>query len=113
MRIPMRYGESRIEHCPFCNKQAIMKNSQDVPVCAIHKDSALPEMKCMCGAYLLMQKGKFGVYFNCLKCGNVSLKKALDINNIASLSHDTPKTSIMRRVGDNIVIRSDDPDFFD
>ncbi len=80
MYIPKRYGESHMDMCPFCGRQAINKNSQGIPVCKDHKESNIPEMKCMCGAYLMMQKGKFGVFFNCLKCGNMNLKKVLEMN---------------------------------
>ena len=72
MRIQKRYGESRIENCPFCGRQAIIENEQGVPVCTNHKDKLLPDLRCVCGEYLLMQKGKFGIYFNCLRCGNMS-----------------------------------------
>ena len=92
MYITKRYGESHMDTCPFCGRQAINKNPQDIPVCKDHKDKCLPEMKCACGEYLLMQKGKFGVFFNCLRCGNINMKKALDINSHLLLkAMDTPK----------------------
>jgi hypothetical protein len=92
MYIPKRYGESHMDTCPFCGRQAINKNPQDIPVCKDHKDKCLPEMKCACGEYLLMQKGKFGVFFNCIRCGNINMKKALDINSHLLLKPmDTPK----------------------
>jgi len=126
MYIPKRYGESKIETCPFCGRQSIIKNSQGVPVCKDHKDKNLPEMRCVCGSYLLIQEGKFGVYFNCMKCGNLSLKKVLDINpNI--LTAEKAKEKISRpdvrpefAKGQNTIrsesreqtVRSDDPRYF-
>ena len=127
--ISKRYSEGRIDECPFCGKQAIAENDQGIPVCPAHKGTSLPEMKCLCGEYLFMQKGKFGVYFNCLRCGNVSLRRALEINNVSNepivVKEDRPSVRQVKynnpgsgkpkvyHVGDNIVIRSDDPDFFD
>jgi DNA-directed RNA polymerase subunit M/transcription elongation factor TFIIS len=132
MFIPKRYGESKIDSCPFCGRQAFIKNSQGVPVCKDHKDSILKDMKCACGEYLLMQEGKFGVFFNCLRCGNINMKKALEIN---SQVMETPKVKeqiISNKVKQikfeqekknpeikkkqesrNQIVRSDDPRYFD
>ena len=80
MYIPKRYGQSKIDLCPFCEKAATAKNSQDVPVCQAHKKMLLPDLKCSCNSYLDLKKGKFGVYFNCMNCGNMNIKKALSLN---------------------------------
>ncbi len=80
MRIPKRYGQSRIENCPFCGKAGVMKNKQGVPVCLKHKDSYLDGLKCVCGEYLEVRSGKFGAYFTCMNCGNVNFKKAMEMN---------------------------------
>src|SRR3989338_9989384 len=80
MHIPKRYGQSKIDLCPFCEKAATAKNSQDAPVCQSHKKMLLPELKCSCSSYLDLRKGKFGVYFNCMNCGNMNMKKALSLN---------------------------------
>jgi len=128
MYIPKRYGESRIENCPFCNKQAIIKNPQGIPVCLAHKTQKLPEMKCSCGEHLMIQEGKFGAFFNCLKCGNINLKRALEINSERITSKDTnvkdnrnatmkPSTTKITRKKEkskprNETIRSDDPRYF-
>ena len=80
MYIPKRYGQSKIDLCPFCEKAATAKNSQDVPVCQAHKKTLLPDLKCSCNSYLDLKKGKFGVYFNCMNCGNMNIKKALSLN---------------------------------
>jgi hypothetical protein len=70
-----------MENCPFCGRLATVKNEQNVPVCTTHRGAFL-ELKCLCGKPLDVMNGKYGVYGNCLKCGNMSLKKALDVNNI-------------------------------
>jgi len=117
MHIPKRYGESRIETCPFCGRQAINKNPQGVPVCNDHKDKNLPEFKCVCGSYLLMQEGKFGIYFNCMKCGNMNFKKALEINpNILHAEKTKEKIErpeiAKRQAARTETIRSDDSRYF-
>jgi hypothetical protein len=80
MYIPKRYGESKLEQCPFCGKQATTLNRQKIPVCVAHKDSYLDDLKCACGSYLDTKIGKYGVYFSCMKCGNINMKKALELN---------------------------------
>ena len=79
MYIPKRYGESRFDGCPFCGKQALVKSPQKLLVCNAHKDSMLPEIRCVCGSYLVLMEGKFGPFFNCMNCGNINLKKGLEM----------------------------------
>jgi hypothetical protein len=79
MYIPKKYGQSKVDACPFCQKQAVTKNKQGLNVCIAHKDSALPDVKCVCGSYLELKTGKFGPYFNCINCGNINLNKGLEI----------------------------------
>jgi hypothetical protein len=79
MYIPKRYGESKVEKCPFCEKQGLVKNNQGLVVCTAHKETGIPEVKCVCGSYLDMKEGKFGPYFNCINCGNINLKKGLEM----------------------------------
>ena len=74
------YGSYRIDRCPFCGKQATTKNNEGVPVCLNHKENKLPDLKCICGDYLDLKAGKFGVYFTCLRCGNISWQKAKSYN---------------------------------
>lgn len=38
------YGDSKITECPFCGKQAITRNPQNVPVCKDHDSEELPNM---------------------------------------------------------------------
>jgi hypothetical protein len=129
MHIPKRYGESKLETCPFCGRQAIIKNPQGVPVCTDHRNKNMPDFKCVCGSYLLMQEGKFGVYFNCMKCGNMNLKKVLDINpNIMhaekakekitdrisqpDIVKEQNRPDIKRQQPREQTVRSDDPRYF-
>lgn len=79
MYIPKRYGESKRQDCPFCGRKAITENSQGVPVCLRHKNSSL-DLKCQCGGWLDVRKGRWGPYFNCVKCGNFSFSKGLAMN---------------------------------
>lgn len=123
MYIPKRYGQSRIDNCPFCGKQSTTSNKQGVPVCSDHKDSTLDNLKCVCGEYLELRTGKFGAYFNCINCGNVNMKKALEINE--TRSEEKPKViesssekienykkSQTTKKPKEVTIRSDDPDYF-
>jgi hypothetical protein len=102
MYIPKRYGETKVDSCPFCGKQALIKNPQGIAVCKDHKNKELPELKCMCGEYLMMQEGKFGVFFSCFKCGNINLKKALELN-----SHAIEKSMESERVDAKKKMNSD------
>ena len=72
------YGMSGPKICPFCDKSAIVKNKQQVPVCLDHKETLIGDYKCNCGLYLELNVGKFGPYFNCLNCGNKNFQKVLD-----------------------------------
>ena len=80
MYIPKKYGESQVVICPFCNKNVTTKNSQKVPVCPDHKRSFLKDLTCFCGDYIDLRDGKWGIYFNCMNCGNLNLKKVLEMN---------------------------------
>lgn len=82
MYIPKRYGESKTNKCPFCGRDAFLQNSQKIPVCKEHKDMLLKDMKCACGSWLDMRKGKYGVFYTCLSCGSVNMNKALEINDL-------------------------------
>jgi len=117
MYIPKRYGETRVDNCPFCGRQAIIKSPQGIAVCKDHKDMNLPELKCVCGSYLMMQEGKFGVFFNCIKCGNMNLKKALEVNpNIMKAEKSKEKTTkpnIAKKQESRVeTVRSDDSRYF-
>ena len=125
MFIPKKYGQSKIDNCPFCQKQAIMLNKQSVPVCIDHKDDQLDDLKCVCGETLDLLKGKFGVFFKCIKCGNMNLKKVMEFNTIKAKanfknnyengSSDKSENPAKRfnKTKTEITIRSDDPRYFD
>ncbi len=80
MRIPKKYGSYKKQECPFCGKQATTQNKQGVPVCIQHKNKDLWDFKCMCGEWLDVRSGKYGPYFNCMKCGNINFNKAMEMN---------------------------------
>ena len=80
MRIPKKYGSYKVDLCPFCDKTSTTMNFQNVPVCQNHKNEELPAFKCQCNSYLDLKSGKFGIYFNCFKCGNINFKRAMELN---------------------------------
>ena len=79
MRIPKSYGNYKRITCPFCDRNATQKNEQGLDVCHLHTKQNLGEFKCLCGSWLEMRIGKFGPYFNCIKCGNMNYRKAMEI----------------------------------
>ena len=122
MHIPNKYGKSKVDNCPFCQKQAITLNSQKVPVCLTHKEESLDGFKCACGSTLELLNGKFGVFFSCIKCGNMNLRKVLEINAIKTKSNNEIKNSHQEKpyqkkeqtqTKKEITVRSDDPKYFD
>ena len=73
------YGESYVQQCAFCGSIATQQNDAGVYVCHRHKQQQLEEIKCTCGSWLEQRAGKFGPYFNCLKCGNINFKKGMEL----------------------------------
>ena len=116
MYIPKKYGQSKIDRCPFCQKQATTMNRQKVPVCSSHKEEHLGDLKCACGSTLDILHGKFGIFFSCIKCGNMSLKKVLELNTIKPKIRNE-NTSYSQKVNPQnrkeTMVRSDDPGYFD
>ncbi|MBI2134265.1 hypothetical protein HYU11_06335 [Candidatus Woesearchaeota archaeon] len=110
MHIPKSYGKSRKDECPFCGRQATTTNIQSIPVCPHHRKNTLDNMKCACGSYLDVRKGKYGPFFACISCGAISISKALEINQAAE--RENPKREYKKNSKGEIEIRSDDPDFF-
>jgi hypothetical protein len=92
MYIPKKYGQSKIERCPFCDKHAVTVNMQGIPVCSKHKDKLLENLRCLCGEPLAVMNGKYGVFFNCINCGNMNLRKVLDINEVKDKKKPKEKT---------------------
>ena len=116
MYIPKRYGYSKIDKCPFCQKQATIRNIQKVPVCPEHKEESLDNLKCVCGSPLEVLHGKFGIFFSCIKCGNMNLKKVLEFNTImpkANNPKNEPAKTAQFQGRKEITVRSDDPRYFD
>src|SRR3989338_3313639 len=113
MHLRKRYGESRVDSCPFCGKQGVSKNSQGVPVCLKHKDEILSELKCACGSYVDIKSGKWGAYVSCFKCGNVNLRKILELNPIQKAQEKAKETPQQKKPEERkeITVRSDELDF--
>ncbi len=80
--IPKRWGEYQVKYCAFCGRMATQKNVTGVEVCYQHIKSVFEDITCTCGSWLEQRAGKFGAYFNCLKCGNVSFAKAMEMKAI-------------------------------
>ena len=38
------------------------------------------DLKCICGEWLDIKNGKYGPYFFCMQCGNISFSKAIEVN---------------------------------
>jgi len=116
MRIPKKYGHSRIDSCPFCGKQAVIKNKQEVPVCQAHKESLIENFHCVCGEWLDVVSGKWGPYFKCLHCGNINFRKGLEMNEgFNDKKPETKSTQPQTPQKDKkpVTVRSDEVDFLD
>ncbi len=96
MYIPKRYGESKTNKCPFCEKDAFSQNKQKIPTCKDHKDTQLQEVKCVCGSWLDMKEGKYGVFFTCINCGALNLRKVLEMNNIQRQKAENKQATTMQ-----------------
>ena len=105
MHIPKRYGQSKEYICPFCESKATTVNKQGIPVCIKHKTKELQNIRCVCGCPLEIRKGKFGAYCYCMDCGNLNLKKVLEINEVKNNKKDSNEKK-------EITITSDDPNYF-
>lgn len=81
MRIPKSYGNYKKTICPFCERTATHKNEQGLDVCHLHLKKRLDEFKCLCGSWVELRVGKFGPYFNCIKCGNFNYNKGMEIKS--------------------------------
>ncbi|MFH1590751.1 MAG: hypothetical protein ABIC95_02375 [archaeon] len=92
MRIPKRYGESRVDHCVFCDRQSTAKNDQGLAVCITHRHAELAPFRCACGEYLDIRQGKWGAFFLCMNCGPINIRKAREINEVKDISKQTAKS---------------------
>lgn len=89
------YGEYKVSHCPFCDKIATSKNEQGLNVCRLHTKQQIEEIKCTCGGWLETRSGKFGPYFNCVKCGNINYNKGMAMKEMTTpIKVDEPKKII-------------------
>lgn len=104
-----RYGASRVDSCPFCGKQGVTKSVQGVPVCTTHKNRQLSGLKCACGNYVDIKEGKWGAYASCLRCGNMNLRKILEINPSQKVQ-EKPK-EMPKKEKTEVTVRSDELDF--
>ena len=114
--IPKRYGESKIDKCPFCSQSAFLTNGQNIPVCKTHHDAELGEMKCICGEVLDLMTGKFGVFFSCMNCGNMNMRKVLEINAVKDVSKQAAirrYQATQQKQQKTMTVRSDDPRYFE
>lgn len=107
MRIPKRYGQSKIENCPFCGKQGVTKNSQGIPVCQSHKEHDIENLKCACGEWLDTREGKWGPYFHCMNCGNINFKKGMEMNPQVKQKNSQDKDQAKKEV----TVTSDQVDY--
>ncbi|MFC1697817.1 hypothetical protein ACFL1H_05765 [Nanoarchaeota archaeon] len=99
MYIPKKYGQSKIEKCPFCDIQSVTVNEQGIPVCNKHKSTNMNDLKCVCGEWLDLKSGKFGPYFTCIRCGNINFNKVLSVNDkITGTIVSKEKKSVVKKV---------------
>jgi hypothetical protein len=119
-----KYGEYMTRGCTFCGSQATQKNENGVYVCHRHLEEKLAEIKCTCGSWLEQKSGKFGPYFNCLNCGNVSYFKAMEMKKImgnyaekveerVEVKTFVKKEKPIKKERKEITITSRDVDYFD
>jgi len=117
MRIKKVYGASKTLTCPFCERTATQKNDQGLEVCHLHIKTNLEEFKCLCGSWLELKVGKFGPYFNCIKCGNMNYKKAMEIKKATETKEksNSPQLKIPERKKEltERIITSNDVEYFD
>ena len=121
------YGEYKVAHCPFCDKIATAKNEQGLNVCRLHTKEMIQEIKCTCGGWLETRSGKFGPYFNCVRCGNINYNKGLAMKEMTTpikleepkkvateFSEYKPKTEVKETdKRKETVISSRDVEYFD
>lgn len=103
MRYKKVYGQSKVELCPFCSKQATVQNKEGLLVCPQHRNEEMPTVRCTCGDYLELRSGKFGPYFNCIQCGNISFAKGMELKEM-----NIPKKRSSEFVNGEFIISVDD-----
>ena len=111
--IPKRYGQSKTSLCPFCARTATRKNSKGIDVCAHHVKQVLEETRCICGSWLEQRTGKFGPYFNCIKCGNINFKRAMEMGAARASEAKTRLPETRASTPKETIITTNDADYFD
>jgi len=115
------YGSYKKTTCPFCNRTATKKNEQGLDVCHLHTKNRMQEFKCLCGSWLELKVGKFGSYFNCIKCGNMNYNKGMEIKSTTQkISEEKKDTSLSKPIlkkksietKKEITITTNDVDYF-
>lgn len=89
-RAPKIYGQSKLSNCTFCGRTATQKTEAGLEVCYQHTKETLSEIKCLCGGWLEQCRGKFGPYFNCLRCGNINFRKGMEMKAMTAMKLSTP-----------------------
>ena len=112
------YGEYKTSNCPFCGKIATQMNEQGINVCRFHTKTKFEEIKCTCGKWLETRRGKFGPYFNCVNCGNISYNKGLEMKTMTTptFKEEIIEKKIVREEPvrkKEITITSHDVEYFD
>ncbi len=108
------YGQSMLPHCTFCGRTATQKTKAGLEVCYQHINENLAEIKCACGNMLEQRSGKFGPYFNCIRCGNINFKKAMEINSMmASKEKAKAQPFLEKKTPTETIITSRDVEYFD
>jgi len=87
----------------------VTKNVQGIPVFTAHKGRQLSGLKCVCGSYADIKEGKWGAYASCLRCGNINLRKVLEMNP-QQKAQEKPKER-PKKGKTEITVRSDELDF--
>ena len=105
------YGQSGQKSCPFCGKLATARNEQGLDVCRMHTKEVMQEFKCKCGNWLDLKQGKFGPYFNCFKCGNMSYDKGMAMRPIQTAKVTSSKF-VEKKKPKEITITTDDAYYF-
>jgi len=85
-RAKKSWGNYKTASCPFCGKISTQTTEQGLNVCRNHTNQKLEEIRCTCGSWLEQRSGKFGPYFNCLKCGNISYNKGMEIKSMTTVT---------------------------
>ena len=80
-----------------------------------HKEERLDDLKCVCGSVLEVLHGKFGVFFSCIKCGNMNLRKVLEFNTVKPKMKNEKFCKRNEKIQSKkeTIVRSDDPRYFD